>query len=211
MSTSDTDAHHVIGSLQDAATELYDELLTTGSSVLLSDVVKIMIVNVKKYAGWSGELQHCPKDDESCVKPLLTITANTVLGVDDWIIIEPVVRAHCDLVQARRMEGAQGLGVQPAGMSSSEALQYYKESLETMKREAFQCQPFSIDMPTRIKVTREWELSTSIKQHNCTINVSSDPNNIIRQKHDGIYADVPTPDDNSGFVEAFQSAMSEDD
>lgn len=147
MSTTSTDAHHVIGSLQDAAQELYDELLTTGSSVLLSDVVTIMITNTKKYAGWSGELQHCPKDDGLCVNPLLTITANTVLGVDDWLILEPVVRAHCDLVQARRMEGAQGLGVQPAGMSSSEALQYYKEALELMKREAFQCQPWSVDVP----------------------------------------------------------------
>lgn len=147
MSTTDTDAHHVIGSLKDASDELYDELLTTGSSVMLSDIVKIMIVNTKKYAGWSGELQHCPKDDASCVKPLLTITENTVLGVDDWLIIEPVVRAHCDLVQARRMEGAQNLGVQPAGMSSSEALQYYKDSLDVMKREAFQCQPFSVEVP----------------------------------------------------------------
>lgn len=147
MSTTDTDAHHVIGSLQDASDELYEELLTSGSSVLLSDIVKIMITNTKKYAGWSGELQHCPKADASCDKPLLTITANTVLGVDDWLIIEPVVRAHCDLVQARRMEGAQNLGVQPAGMLSSEALQYYKEALEIMKREAFQCQPFSVDVP----------------------------------------------------------------
>ncbi|MBE0440621.1 hypothetical protein EI164_00820 [Psychrobacter sp. FME13] len=147
MSTTSTDAHHVIGSLQDAAEELYEELVTTGSSVMLTDVVKIMIVNTKKYAGWSGELQHCPKDDASCVKPLLVIDASTVLGVDDWLIIEPVVRAHCDLVQARRMEGAQNLGVQPAGMLSSEALQYYKDSLELMKREAFQCQPFSVEVP----------------------------------------------------------------
>lgn len=146
MSTSDTDATHVIGTIQDAAQELYDELLTTGSSVRLSEVVKVLITNTKKYAGWSGELQHYPsvKDDD---KPLLTITANTVLGVDDWLIIEPMARAHCDLVQARRMEGAQGLGVNPTGMTTSEALQLYKDSIEQMKREAFQCQPFSVDTP----------------------------------------------------------------
>ena len=60
MSTSDTDATHVIGTIQDAAQELYDELLTTGSSVRLSEVVKILITNTKKYAGWSGELQLYP-------------------------------------------------------------------------------------------------------------------------------------------------------
>ena len=133
MSTSDTDATHVIGTIQDAAQELYDELLTTGSSVRLSEVVKVLITNTKKYAGWSGELQHYPSDSADD-KPLLTITANTVLGVDDWLIIEPMVRAHCDLVQARRMEGAQGLGVQPTGMTTSEALQLYKDALELMKK-----------------------------------------------------------------------------
>lgn len=147
MSTSDTDATHVIGTLQDVAQDLYDELLTTGSSVRLSDINKLLITNTKKYAGWSGELQVCPSADESCVNPLMVITANTVLGVDDWLIIEPMVRAHCDLVQARRMEGAQGLGVNPTGMTTSEALQLYKDSIEQMKREAFQCQPFSVDTP----------------------------------------------------------------
>ena len=146
MSTSDTDATHVIGTIQDAAQELYDELLTTGSSVRLSEVVKILITNTKKYAGWSGELQHYPSDSADD-KPLLTITANTVLGVDDWLIIEPMVRAHCDLVQARRMEGAQGLGVQQTGMMTSEALQLYKDAVEVMKKEAFQCQPFSVEVP----------------------------------------------------------------
>lgn len=147
MSTSDTDTTHVIGTLQDVAQELYDDLLTTGSSVRLSDINKLLITNVKKYAGWSGELQTCPSTDKSCDKPLLVITANTVLSVDDWIIIEPVVRAHCDLVQARRMEGAQGLGVQQTGMMTSEALQLYKDAVEVMKKEAFQCQPFSVEVP----------------------------------------------------------------
>ncbi|WP_394211168.1 hypothetical protein [Psychrobacter piscatorii] len=147
MSVNDTDVNHVIGTIEDAANDLYDELLTTGYSLLLSDVVKVFIINTKKYAGWSGELQHCPKSDESCDKPLLVIDKNTVLGVDDWVIVEPVIRAHCDLVQARRMEGAQNLGVQPAGMSSSEARQLYDDAVKTMQKEAFQFQPFSIEIP----------------------------------------------------------------
>lgn len=145
MSISNTDANHVMGTVLDIAQDLYDELVTSGSSVTLEDVIKVVITNTKKYAGWSGELQHCPSDKEDCKAPLLTITENTVIGVDDWIIIEPVIRAHCDLVQARRMEGFQGLGGQPSGLSSSEALQLYKESLEVMKKEAFQFQPFSVE------------------------------------------------------------------
>lgn len=145
MSTDDvSDVSFVVGTIQDVSQELYNELLTSGSSVLLSDVVTLMIINTKKYAGWSGELQPRP-EDEAVLKPLLIITANTVLRVSDWIIIEPVARAHCDLVQARRMEGAQGLGVQPSGMSSSEALGLYNEAVRQMQKEAFQCQPFSLD------------------------------------------------------------------
>lgn len=147
MSTSDTDAMHVVGSIQFAADALYEELLMSGYSVTDEDMVKVFITNTKKYAGWSGELQHCPKDDESCKNPLLSITADTVLSVDDWIIIEPVIRAHCDLVHAKRMEGAQNLGVQSVGVSSSEARQSYIDALEVMKKECFQCQPFSVDVP----------------------------------------------------------------
>lgn len=145
MSTSNTDANHIMGTLIQVAQDLYDELVTSGSSVTLNDVVKIVITNTKKYAGWSGEMQHCPSDTQDCKSPLLVITQNTVIGVDDWIIVEPVVRAHCDLVQARRMEGFQGLGGQMSGMAASEALQLYKESLEAMKKEAFQFQPFSVE------------------------------------------------------------------
>jgi len=145
MSTSTTDANHVIGTINDAAQALYDELVTSNSSVTFEEVIKVFIDNTKKYAAWSGELQHCPMADASCKSPLLVITANTVLGVDDWAILEPVIRAHCDLVQARRMEGFQALGGAPAGRSSSEAEQDYKESLERMKKEAFQCEPYSIE------------------------------------------------------------------
>ena len=146
MSTSNSDANHVMGTVQDVAQILYDELLKGGSSLMLSEVVKAVINGAVKYAGWSGELQHCPTDDDSCKAPLLSITANTVLGVDDWLIIEPLVRAHCDLIQARRLEAAQNLGVQPSGMSTSEAKQYYEEALLTLKKEAFQCEPFSIEI-----------------------------------------------------------------
>ena len=145
MSTSNTDANHVMGTIAEVANDLYDELITSNSSATIDDVLKIIITNTKKYAGWSGEMQHCPLADEACKSPLLTITVNTVIGVDDWVIIEPVVRAHCNLVQARRMEGFQGLGGQVSGLSSQEAEMDYREALERMKKEAFQFQPFSVE------------------------------------------------------------------
>ena len=148
MSHDELDGYYVVGSINDAAKELYDELLTSGSSLLLSDVVKVFINTTKKYVGWSGRLLNKPlPGSDLSQKPLLMITENTVIDVTDWLIIEPVIRAHCDLVQARRMEGAQGLGVNPTGMSSSEARGYYDEALLKMQKEAFQGEPFTIKTP----------------------------------------------------------------
>lgn len=150
MSNHDINATYVTGTIQEAAFDLYNELLTSGSSLLESDVVKVFITTAKKYAGWSDRLltDLLPGSDPT-QKPLLVINENTVLDVTDWIIIEPVIRAHCDLVQAKRMEGAQGLGVNPSGMSSSEARGYYDEALLKMQKEAFQCEPFTVDTPQK--------------------------------------------------------------
>lgn len=152
MSTTDCDKNRVYGTLTEVAAPLYDELLTTGYSLLDTDVLKVLIINTKKYATWAdafnvAEPDDVPASDEPCVRPLLVIDGDTVMGIDDWAIIEPLVRAHCDLVQARRMEGAQNLGVEGAGMSSSEARQIYVEAENLMKKEAFQFQPFSTETP----------------------------------------------------------------
>ena len=125
------------GSIEQVANELYDELLTTGSSLLDDEVLKIVIKAAKAYHTWSGELLTVDATH------VLTIDASTLVGVDDWEIIKPVVLAHCDLVQARRLESMQEVNT---GISTGEALQLYKEALELMKREAFQFPPFSIGM-----------------------------------------------------------------
>ncbi|WP_352309093.1 hypothetical protein [Psychrobacter sp. W2-37-MNA-CIBAN-0211] len=147
MSTTDCDKTRVYGTTLDVAADLYSELLTTGYSLLESDVIKVLTINIKKYAAWADAFNDAPATDDECVRPKLVIDDTTVIGVDDWAIIEPLVRAHCDLVQARRMEGAQNLGVQGAGLSSSEARQIYADAETAMKKEAFQFQPFSTETP----------------------------------------------------------------
>ena len=151
MSTTDCD-NRVYGTLTEVATDLYDELVTTGYSLIDTDVLKVLITNTKKYATWAdafnvAEPDNQPASPEPCVRPRLIIDGDTVIGADDWVIIEPLARAHFDLVQARRMEGAQNLGVEGAGMSSSEARQLYADAETAMKKEAFQFQPFSTETP----------------------------------------------------------------
>ena len=122
---------------------LYDELLTSGYSLLLEDVQDIVLSDVRKMAGW-GHLECQLVADETAILTF-DIDLSTVLLADEWVVVEPVVRSHCDLVQARRMEGSQALGVMAFGIQSSEALQNYNMAVETMKKEAFHHAPFSVD------------------------------------------------------------------
>ena len=117
------------GSIEQVANDVYDEILTTGSSLLDDEVLKIVVKAAKAYHTWSGELLNTDSNN------VLVIEADTLICVDDWEIIKPVVLAHCDLAQARRLEAMQEVNT---GISTSEALQLYKDALELMKREAFQ-------------------------------------------------------------------------
>ncbi|WP_230657789.1 hypothetical protein [Psychrobacter sp. I-STPA10] len=137
------------GTINEIAQTLYDELLTSGSSLMLSEVTKFLIEDTKKYVGWAGGLQIKPDDiDGDLTNSLVVLDINetTQLATDEWVIIEPVLRAHCEVLQAGRMEGAQGLGVAPSGPSKSEADMLYKEAVLQMQKEAFQCEPFTVDL-----------------------------------------------------------------
>lgn len=221
MSIYDFDTENVIGTIQEASSELYDELLTTGSSMLLSDVVKVFVMSTKKYVGWSGQLTTLPVDPMeagSTVRPKLIINENTVISVGDWLIIEPVVRAHCDLVQAKRMEGAQGLGVNSTGMTTSEARGYYDEAIKQMQKEAFQAEPYTIETPQKspYEIIEFNGFSTAHGRSNTTDNkvvkiaISNDANNILTVVNGGLFATVATPDDNSSFVDAFNAEIDKD-
>lgn len=133
----------IAGPIRQLAAKLYDELLTSGYSLLDSDVEHLALENVKIYTAWARlECQFFNKEQP---KPdYFDLTLDNILTVDEWAIILPCVRSHCDIMQARRMEGSQALGVMPFGISSSEAMQNYNQCLEIMKKEAFCYEPFSI-------------------------------------------------------------------
>jgi hypothetical protein len=56
-----------------------------------------------------------------------------VLSLSEWGLIEPVIRAHCELIQAQRVEGTGSLGGERFGLSVSEATANYKEAKEDLK------------------------------------------------------------------------------
>lgn len=120
---------------------LTDELVLSGYSLSVEDVMAVVMAAIYQLAGW-GRF-----DDD--------ISPNMSLLMDDWVIIEPVIRAHCDLIQARRMEGVQSLGMTTFNILASEALSLYNQAIETMKKEAFCQEPFTVALDENTSLSQQ--------------------------------------------------------
>lgn len=162
MFTSRQDSY-IEGDIKSIATRFYEELYTTGYSLLESDVERIITDVCRDYLAWGGALRAYELDDKDDTYTLL-LDSTTNIYNDEWSIIRPVVVARCDLMQAKRMEGAQNLGVQPAGMNSSEAYQNHREAMLEMKREAFNTHPFSVDSTADLEGKNQTNNTTDLFQ-----------------------------------------------
>ena len=72
------------------------------------------------------------------------IDQNLTIDAYEWSIIEPVVRAHCDLLQARLVEGSRSLGGDGFGIQVSEAQQNYTMERDKLPRLAFVAPPYTL-------------------------------------------------------------------
>lgn len=127
----------IAGTIAQIAHALFLELQSTGSSLLEDDVLNSCLVHVKHYASHAVL---------SCQRRLLVATEidkNIILQGFEWSIIDPVIRAHCDLNQAKLVEGSRSMGGDGFGMTVSEALQIYNDQRERLPRNAYIEPPFS--------------------------------------------------------------------
>ena len=67
-----------------------------------------------------------------------------IISISEWAIIEPVIRAHCDLIQANRVEAMDSLGGERFGLSVSEATMGFTEAKREMESKTFVEEPFFI-------------------------------------------------------------------
>lgn len=126
------------GTVEAGAMQLYDELAGNGYSLLPEDVLKAAQIDVQYYVGWA-----MPEAQRRSV--IIRLLDNQMpLEAYEWAIIDPVLRAHCDLLQARLVEGSRSLGGDGFGLNVSEANQIYNEARKNMQQEAFCEPPFSI-------------------------------------------------------------------
>ena len=127
----------VAGSISELAALYYQKLVLKGYSLLQEEVQAAFIEEVKRYAGWQSL---------TCQKSLIVSIAvdeNLILEAFEWVIIEPCVKANCDLIQASLVEASRSMGGDGFGMSVSEAEQAYKAEKEKMPKNTFVQPPFS--------------------------------------------------------------------
>ncbi|MEO4113898.1 hypothetical protein ACOKPE_08000 [Acinetobacter baumannii] len=129
----------VAGSIQQLSEELYKEYQLSGYSILLDDIVKAFLDETKYYAGWAV------LDCQTKATTSIELNETIELSGDEYVIIQPLVKAHCDLLQARLVEATRGLGVESYGLSVSEAQQIYNEKKDALPKLAFCMAPMSFN------------------------------------------------------------------
>ena len=123
-----------IASLSDL---LFNEYGLTGYSLVPDDIETALIADFKLYAGW--------KSTYTQNKGMVTTLNKTqIVSVMEWMILEPVIRGHCELIQANRMEATGSLGGERFGLTVSEANQQYTDAKREMEGKTFVEEPIFI-------------------------------------------------------------------
>lgn len=129
-----------VGTLTELSDRLYLELAQSGYALMPEDIQAVMIEAASMYAAWATfNIQ----ETQDTAQPL---DGSLPLDASEWFIMQPLVRSHCDLLQARRMEGAGSLGGERFGLSVGEAQQIYDLAREALPKDATVIAPYSIEL-----------------------------------------------------------------
>ncbi|OTG87878.1 hypothetical protein [Acinetobacter sp. ANC 3813] len=127
------------GTIATLSEKLAIELGLCGYSLTSEDIEIALAADFLFYAGWNSTYTqrnrlNSPMDETQ------------LISVNEWVVIEPVIRAHCELMQAQRMEGTGSLGVERFGMSVSEAQPAYAAAKMDLPKISFVEPPFILDL-----------------------------------------------------------------
>lgn len=129
-----------VGTLGEIAQRLHSELVLSGYSVFVEDVQSAVLEEARLYASWAAfEVQRV------ATAPV-TLDLTLIIDAYEWSFIEPVVRAHVEMIEARRGEASVSLGAQTYGMQYAEAQRIYQEQRDLLPKNAFINPPYSIDL-----------------------------------------------------------------
>ncbi len=125
------------GTIASLSDTLFNEYILSGYSLTPEDIEPALIADFKLYAGWTSTFTQ----DKGLVT---TLDRTQIISISEWAIIEPVIRAHCDLIQANRVEAMDSLGGERFGLSVSEATMGFTEAKREMESKTFVEEPFFI-------------------------------------------------------------------
>ena len=125
------------GTIASLALMLEKEYAIKGYSIDQVEIEVALIADFLFYSGWESTEQQ-KKGIEA------NLDRDYIVHVHEWAIIDDLVRAHCELLQATRMEAVASIGAERHGLSVSEADQAYKTAKEEMKGLAFVEESFVI-------------------------------------------------------------------
>ena len=127
-----------VGTIAELSTTLHAELQMSGYSLLLEDVRDVVLSEAANYAAWASFEQ------QRFINAPIQLDDTLPIDAYEWSMIEVVCRAHCDLLQAIRMEGSRSLGTENFGLTVSEARQIYQEQRDLLPKNAFIEPPYSL-------------------------------------------------------------------
>ena len=125
------------GSVQELASLMAEYYQFKGYSITQEDLEEIIVLDFLYYAAFAITAGQSKSDQ--------IIDKNAVISVSEWGVLDPVIRAHCDYLQAQRVEASGSIGMQHFGLTSSEANQIYLNAKEEMKKNAFIEEPFLVE------------------------------------------------------------------
>ncbi|WOE40054.1 hypothetical protein [Acinetobacter chinensis] len=127
----------IAGTLSQMSLKLHNQLMLKGYSLLHEDVLQVFINETCKYAAW----QTLTAQRNST--QIIEVDESLVLQGFEWLLIEPSVRAGCDVIQANLVDASGSLGMEHFGLSVSEAEQALKDENQKLGRAAFVQPPLS--------------------------------------------------------------------
>lgn len=126
------------GTIAHLASVLLEELEFSGESIAIEDAEKSIIDHAVLYAGWQS--LYVQKNSTQPIE----VNQALELELGEWSIIEPVVRAHLELIHSKRVDGSGAISGERTGKDPMTANTDYVAAKEEMKKNAFCEEVFSV-------------------------------------------------------------------
>ena len=119
------------GTIEQMADNIYSELHVGGYALVVQDVQFAVIDSVRYYSGFA-EL-----DAVRVAQKGFELNLNVTLTADEWAILLPLVKAHCDLMQARLSDATKVMGVDGYELTVSSAQERVDTARANLQKEAY--------------------------------------------------------------------------